>query len=114
MKLLLRIFITAGLVMAIAYLMKGVRVDEFTTALTVAIVLGLLNFFVKPILVLLTLPVTFFTLGLFLLVINAIIILLCDEFVDGFEVSSFWTAMLFSVILSLSQSLVFQITGESK
>ena len=113
MKLILRIFITSLLVMAIAYLMKGVRVDEFTTALTVAIVLGLLNFFVKPILVLFTLPVTFFTLGLFLLVINAIMILLCDEFVDGFEVSSFWTAMLFSIILSLSQSLVYQITGDT-
>nr|WP_294774611.1 phage holin family protein [uncultured Flavobacterium sp.] len=114
MKLLLRILITALLVMAIAYLMKGVRVDEFTTALTVAIVLGLLNFFVKPVLVLFTLPITFFTLGLFLLVINAIIILLCDEFVDGFDVSSFWTAMLFSIILSLSQSLVYQITGDTK
>lgn len=100
--------------MAIAYLMKGVIVNEFTTALTVAVVLALLNFFVKPVLVLLTLPITFFTLGLFLLVINAIIILLCDEFVDGFEVSSFWTAMLFSIILSLSQSLVYQITGEAK
>ncbi len=114
MKLLLRIIITAVLVLVIANLMKGVRIDEFTTALCVAIVLGLLNFFVKPILVLLTLPVTFFTLGLFLLVINAIIILLCDEFVDGFEVSSFWTAMLFSIILSLSQSLVYQITGDTK
>ena len=114
MKLLLRIFITSLLVMAIAYLMKGVIVDEFTTALTVAIVLGLLNFFVKPILVLFTLPITFFTLGLFMLVINAGMILLCDHFVDGFDVGSFWTAMLFSIILSLSQSLVFQITGESK
>ena len=114
MKLLLRIFITSLLVMAIAYLMKGVIVDEFTTALTVAIVLGLLNFFVKPILVLFTLPITFFTLGLFMLVINAGMILLCDHFVEGFDVSSFWTAMLFSIILSLSQSLVFQITGESK
>lgn len=114
MKLLIRIFITALLVMAIAYLMKGVTVNEFTTALTVAIVLGLLNFFVKPILVLLTLPITFFTLGLFMLVINAAMILLCDHFVDGFNVNSFWTAMLFSIILSLSQSLVFQITGESK
>jgi putative membrane protein len=94
--------------------MKGVKVDEFTTAITVAIVLALLNFFVKPVLVLFTLPVTFFTLGLFLLVINAIIILLCDHFVDGFRVDTFWTAMLFSIILSLSQSLVFQFTGESK
>ncbi|NNT71829.1 phage holin family protein [Flavobacterium sp. IMCC34852] len=114
MKLLFRILITAILALVISKLMKGVIIDEFTTALTVAIVLGLLNFFVKPILVLFTLPVTFFTLGLFLLVINAVIILLCDEFVEGFEVSSFWTAMLFSIILSLSQSLVYQITGDTK
>ncbi|MBP8158297.1 MAG: phage holin family protein [Flavobacterium sp.] len=114
MKLLIRILITAILVLVIAHFMKGVIIDEFKTALIVAVVLGLLNFFVKPILVLLTLPVTFFTLGLFLLVINAIIILLCDHFVDGFEVVSFWTAMLFSIILSLSQSLVYQITGDTK
>lgn len=114
MKILVRILVTSMLVMAISYLMKGVRVDEFTTALTVAIVLGLLNFFVKPILVLLTLPVTIFTLGLFLLVINAAMILLCDHFVDGFDVNGFWTALFFSIILSLSQSLVFQLTGETK
>jgi len=114
MKLLIRILITSLLVMAISYLMKGVVVDEFTTALTVAIVLGLLNFFVKPVLVLFTFPVTVFTLGLFLLVINAIIILLCDHFVDGFDVNGFWTALFFSIILSLSQSLVYQLTGEGK
>lgn len=114
MKFLMRIFITALLVMGIAYLMKGVIVDEFTTALTVAIVLGLLNFFVKPVLVMFTLPVTIFTLGLFLLVINAIMIELCDYFIAGFRINSFWTAMLFSIILSLSQSLVYQITGETK
>ena len=114
MKLLFRILITALLVLGLAKIMKGVIVDEFTTALTVAIVLGLLNFFVKPILVLFTLPVTIFTLGLFLLVINAFIILLCDYFIDGFSISSFWTAMLFSIILSLSQSLVYQITGDAK
>ena len=114
MKLLFRILITAILVLLLAKIMKGVIVDEFTTALTVAIVLGLLNFFVKPILVLFTLPITIFTLGLFLLVINAIIIMLCDHFISGFKVSSFWTAMLFSIILSLSQSLVYQITGDAK
>jgi putative membrane protein len=114
MKLLFRILITALLVLGLAKIMKGVIVDEFTTALTVAIVLGLLNFFVKPILVLFTLPVTIFTLGLFLLVINAIMVLLCDYFIDGFKISSFWTAMLFSIVLSLSQSLVYQITGDAK
>ena len=114
MKVLIRILITALLVMVISYLMKGVVVDEFTTALKVAIVLGLLNFFVKPILVLFTLPITVFTLGLFLLVINALMIQMCTHFVDGFQVSSIWTAMFFSIILSLSQSLVYQLTGEGK
>ncbi|WP_396143107.1 phage holin family protein [Flavobacterium sp.] len=114
MNLILRIISTSLLVMVISYLMKGVVVDEFSTALIVAIVLGLLNFFVKPVLVLFTLPVTVFTLGLFLLVINAIIILLCDHFVDGFDVNGFWTALFFSIILSLSQSLVYQLTGEGK
>jgi putative membrane protein len=112
MKLLIRILVTSLLVMIISYLMKGVIVDEFTTALTVAIVLGLLNFFVKPILILFTLPVTIFTLGLFLLVINALIIMLCDHFVDGFSVNSFWTALFFSIILSISQSIIFKLTGE--
>ena len=116
MKLLIRIFITALLVMLISHLMKGrVTLDNgIETSLEVAVVLALLNFFVKPILVLFTLPVTVFTLGLFLLVINAIIILLCAHFIKEFHVSSFWTAMLFSIILSLSQSLVFKLTGEAK
>jgi putative membrane protein len=114
MNLILRIISTSILVMVISYLMKGVVVDEFSTALTVAIVLGLLNFFVKPVLVLFTLPVTVFTLGFFLLVINAIIILLCDHFVDGFDVNGFWTAMFFSIILSLSQSLVYKLTEDKK
>jgi putative membrane protein len=114
MKLLIRILVTSILVMILSYFIKGVVVDKLTTALTVAIVLGLLNFFVKPILVIFTLPVTIFTLGLFLLVINALMIMACDHFVNGFEVSSFWTALLFSILLSLSQSIVFKLTGEGK
>lgn len=114
MKLIIKIVVTAFLVLGIAYFMKGVEVDGFTTALTVSIVLGLLNIFVKPIFVIFTLPITFFTLGLFLLVINTIMIELCDHFVVGFEVRSFGTAMIFSIILSLSQSLVHQMTSKSK
>jgi putative membrane protein len=100
--------------MVISYLIKGVVVDEFSTALIVAIVLGLLNFFVKPVLVLFTLPLTILTLGLFYFVINAIIILLCDHFVDGFEVNGFINALLFSIVLSLSQSLVYKLTEDKK
>lgn len=114
MKLIARILITSLLVVLISYLMKGVQVVEVWDAIIVAIVLGLLNLFVKPVLVILTLPVTVITLGLFLLVINALIILLCDKLVDGFTVSSFWTALFFSIILSLSQSIMYKFIGESK
>lgn len=106
--------LTAILVMVIDYFMKGITVDDFATSVIVAIVLGLLNVFVKPILVLFTLPVTFLTLGLFLLVINAVIILLCSEIVGGFHVASFWTALLFSIILSVSQSIMYSLTNGNK
>jgi putative membrane protein len=114
MNLLLRILITSGLVLLIAHFMPGVHVASFTTALIVAIVLGLLNIFIKPILVILTLPVTILTLGLFLLVINALIILLCTNIVGGFSVDSFWTALIFSIVLSLLQSIMNGILGEGK
>jgi putative membrane protein len=106
MNLFLRILITAILVVSIAHFMPGVSVDSFTTSLIVAVVLGLLNLFVKPILILFTLPVTLVTFGLFLLVINAVIILLCTKIVGGFQVETFWTAVFFSIILSISQSIL--------
>jgi putative membrane protein len=112
MKLLVKIVITAILVLIISHFMKGVHVAGFVTALLVAVVLGLLNIFIKPIFVLLTLPFTIFTLGLFLLVINAIIILLCTNIVGGFSVDSFWTALLFSIVLSISQSIMYKIAGD--
>jgi putative membrane protein len=114
MNLLIRILVTSGLVLLIAHFMPGVHVAGFTTALIVAIVLGLLNIFIKPILVILTLPVTILTLGLFLLVINALIILLCTNIVGGFSVDSFWTALIFSIVLSLLQSIMNGILGEGK
>lgn len=114
MKLLVRILITAALVLLIAHFMPGVTVASFTTSVIVAIVLGLLNMFIKPILVLLTLPATIITLGLFLFIINTIIILLCSEIVPGFGVNSFWTALFFSIILSVCESFVYKIIGEDK
>ncbi|MNF40746.1 Membrane protein of unknown function [compost metagenome] len=114
MKLLIRILLTAGLVLLISNFMPGVHVDGFTTSIIVALVLGLLNIFIKPIMVLLTLPFTIVTFGLFLLVINALIILLCTKIVGGFVVDSFWTALLFSVILSISQSILYGIIGDKK
>jgi len=109
MKLLLRLLLTAVAVVILAKLLPGVTVDSYWTAIIVAIVLSLLNFIVKPILVLLTLPVTILTLGLFLLIINAIIIFMADGFIDGFGVSGWFMAIIFSLLLSLVQSLLFSI-----
>jgi putative membrane protein len=114
MNLLLRILVTAELVVVISRFLTGVSVDGFVTSLVVAVVLGLLNIFIKPIIVLFTLPVTILTLGLFLLVINSVIILLCAQIVDGFHVDSFWSALLFSIILSLTQSIIYKLGGEEK
>ena len=114
MNLIIRIFVTAGLVFGIAYFLPGVHIAGPYTAMLVAVVLGLLNIFIKPIMVLLTLPFTIVTLGLFLLVVNALIILLCTKIVGGFTVDSFWVAMIFSIILSLSQSIIYSIIGEDK
>ncbi|MFY7743272.1 MAG: phage holin family protein [Flavobacterium sp.] len=114
MNLVIRILVTAGLVMLIAHLLPGVKVDSFIQSVYVAIILGLLNVFIKPIIILFTLPVTILTLGLFLLVINALLVLLCSNIVGGFHVESFWTAMFFSIILSISQSLVFKLTGKDE
>lgn len=90
MKLILRILLSALAVVILAKILPGIGVDSYFTAIIVAIVLSLLNFIVKPILVILTLPITILTLGLFLLIINAIIILLASRLIDGFAVDNLW------------------------
>jgi putative membrane protein len=112
MNLIIRILLTAVAVVIIAIFLPGVAVEGFTSAIIVAVVLGLLNLFVKPILVLLTLPITVVTFGLFLLVINALIILMANSFIDGFTVDGFWIALLFSLLLSLLQSILFSVLKE--
>ena len=99
-------FLLSGLaVLLTAYLLPGVAVEGYWYALLVALVISLANVLVKPVLVILTIPITFVTFGLFLLVINAAIILLVDYFLDGFTVDGFWWALAFSLILSLFNSL---------
>lgn len=95
-------FLLSGLaVLLTAYLLPGVQVEHYGYALLVASVLSFANVIVRPILVILTIPITVITLGLFLLVINALIILLVDYFVPKFDVNGFWWAMAFSLILSI-------------
>ena len=91
--------------MLTAYLLPGVHVQDYWAALLVAVLISLSNVIVKPILVIITIPITILTLGLFLLVINALIILLVEYFVDGFVVDGFWWALAFSLILSVFNSL---------
>lgn len=106
MGFIMRLIITALAAMVTAYILPGVQIKNFITALILALVLGLLNVLVKPILVILTLPATILTLGLFLLVINAVIILIASNLITGFKVNGFWWALLFSIVLTIINSIM--------
>lgn len=114
MKLIMRLLLNALAVVILSYVLPGVGVDSMFTAIIVAVVLSVLNFLVKPILVILTLPITVLTLGLFLLVINAIIILIASNLIDGFQVTSFWWAIIFSLLLSFLQAILHSILKEDQ
>ena len=103
---LIKIMVCAVNAFILAYILPGIEIKDMLTALLVAVVLSLLDAVVKPLLVLFTLPATILTLGLFLFVINACIILIDDHFVHGFKIESFWHALLFSVLLSFFNSFV--------
>ena len=110
MNFLYKILITTVNIFILAAIIPGVSIENnnILTAVIVALVLALLNAIVKPLLVLLTLPVTLVTLGLFLFVINACRILVDAHFVHGFYVAGFWHALLFSVLLSFFNSYVYK------
>ncbi len=114
MKLLIKLLLTALAVVILAKILPGVAVEGYGVAVIVAVVIALLRLLVRPILVLLTLPITIVTFGLFLLIINAIIILMADYFVGGFAVTSIWWALLFSLLLSLFQSILFSLLKGDK
>jgi putative membrane protein len=101
MRLLVTWLINAAALFALPYLMQSVRVESFTTALVAALVLGLVNVLIRPILVLLTLPVTVLTLGLFIFVINGLLFWAVANFVGGFQVAGFWSAMVAALLYSL-------------
>ena len=105
LRLLVKLMFMAICVLTIAYLFSGIHVDDLSAALVVAAVLSLLNTFLKPILILFTLPITLLTMGIFLLFINAFIIVLTDNLLDAFSVDNFWWALLFSLLLSIATSM---------
>ncbi|EKE30309.1 MAG: hypothetical protein ACD_2C00010G0002 [uncultured bacterium (gcode 4)] len=107
MSLLINLLISALAVLATAYILPWVVISWFWTAIIVAIVLWIINAFIRPILILLTLPINILTIWLFTLVINAILILLVSEIVPWFKVNWFWWALIFSVVLSIINGLLF-------
>ncbi len=114
MNSIIRFLLSGVAVMLTAYLLPGTHVQDYWAALLVAVLISFSNVIVKPVLIILTIPITILTLGLFLLVINAVIILLVDYFVDGFTVDGFWWALAFSLILSVFNSLFGDLTKGKK
>lgn len=103
------LIVSAIAVVVSAYILPGVKVDGLLTAVVVAVVLGAVNMFIKPILILLTLPLTILSLGLFTFVINALLILLVSNLVPGFKVEGFLSALLFSLVLSVVSSFLYSL-----
>lgn len=106
MGILIGWIVSALVVFSTAYILPGVHVANFTAALVVALVLGIINAFVKPVLVVLTFPITILTLGIFYLVLNALLILLVSNIVPGFKVDGFLWALVFGIVLSIANSFV--------
>ena len=106
MNLIIRLLVTAVVAFFLTKVLSGVHFEGFSTAIIFAIVLGILNLIVSPVLKILGLPLTIITLGLFSLVINAIVVLIADYFIDGMTIDGFWWAFIFSIALSLITSLV--------
>lgn len=99
MNIIINLFIRSLAVFIAAYLLPGVKLDSFFTAIVVAIVLGIVNTIIKPIIIILTLPFNILTLGLFTFIINGLMIILTASIVSGFHVNSIWQAIVFSIVL---------------
>ena len=111
MGFIIKLLVTAVAVFVASYFLDGVHIDTIQTTIIVAVVLALLNTFIRPILVFFTFPITLVTLGLFLLIINIIIIKLADAIVPGFTVDSWWDALLFSLIVAVAAWILDAIFG---
>jgi putative membrane protein len=109
-NMLIKLIVSTLAVLISAYILPGVKVDGFVTAVVVAVVLGAINMFIRPILLLLTFPLTVLSLGLFTFVINALLVLLVSSIVPGFHVESFFWALVFSLVLSLVNSFLNSMT----
>jgi len=103
-----KLLINTVSIFVVSYILAGIQVDSFLTALVVAVVLALLNVTLKPLLILLTIPLTIITFGLFLLVVNVLVLYAADALIDGFHIAGFWWALLFSLLVSLLNGILFK------
>lgn len=114
MNFIIKLLISAVSVIVASYILPGAHVESFFDALVVSLFLALFSATLKPLLIILTIPVTIFTLGFFLLVINALMILLADFAVDGFYVDGFWWALVFGIILAIVNSIFDGMSEKSQ
>lgn len=107
---MLKILLINSIVIFIgAYILRGVHIKSFWSVIGVAVLLGLINAFIKPVILFLALPLTILTLGLFILVINAWILMVIDKLVEGFKIDSFWWAVLYSILISVLNGILFRM-----
>lgn len=114
MQFVIRLLVTGVVAFGLSHWLSGVHIDRFSTAVLFALILAVMNALVKPLLVILTLPVTIITLGLFLFVVNALIILLVDKMLGGVQIDGFWWALLFSLLLSAISSILVSLLDKEK
>lgn len=112
MKLLTKWLVSAVAIAITAYLLPGVTVSGLVPVLVLAIVLGIINAFIKPILSIITFPLSVVTLGIFSLILNTLLIMLADAVVPGFDIAGFWWALLFGIVLALVSAVLRKFDGD--
>lgn len=115
MKFLIKLITSAAAISLLAYLLPGVHIEgQFMYAVLIALLISVLNAVVRPILIFLTLPATLITMGAFLIIINAVVVFFADKLMDGFIIDNFWWTLLFSILLSIINSVVQKMIKENK
>jgi putative membrane protein len=113
LHILLKWLIYSGIIYFTCLIMPGIKIANFRVAIIVAVVLAIINTIVKPVLIFLTFPITIVTMGVFLLVINALMLMLASKMVKGFDINSFWSALFGSMIISFFYSFIYQYSEET-
>lgn len=106
--MIVKLLINTVSIFVVSYILAGIQIDSLLTALVVAVVMALLNVTLKPLLILITIPLTILTFGLFLLVVNVLVLYAADALIDGFHIAGFWWALVFSLLVSLLNSILFK------